>query len=74
VVFLQFWAKAADVKWFSIGEVIGPSLTDDGHVNITTMQTVSRLFDLKSRYGGLLFKPTAKTRYRKKVNGDLNLF
>jgi hypothetical protein len=68
---LQFWTEVVDAKRFSIGELTGPSLTDHEHANITTEQTVSQLFDLKNRYCGLLFKPTAKSRHRKKSNGLL---
>jgi hypothetical protein len=68
---LQFWTQAVDVKRFSIGEVTGPSLTDHEHANITTKQTISKLFDFKNRYCGLIFKPTAKTPHRKKHKGVL---
>jgi len=68
---LQFWTEVVDAKRFSIGELTGPSLTDHEHANITTEQTVFQLFDLKNQYCGLLFKPAANSRHRKKSNGVL---
>ncbi|EXJ63315.1 uncharacterized protein A1O5_11636 [Cladophialophora psammophila CBS 110553] len=68
---LQFWTEAVDASWFSVGQITGPSLTDNEHANITTKQTVSKLFDSKNRYCGLIFKQTAKRRRRQKRNGNL---